>query len=58
MIKSVNNYPAFSPFDIKADVVHSVASYQCEYIWGKSQLESLFKVWVNPLGTLTIGGAA
>jgi uncharacterized protein with ParB-like and HNH nuclease domain len=43
MIKSVDNYPVSTLFNIEAAVVYNIPRYQREYTWGKWQWDTLFE---------------
>lgn len=43
MIKSVDNYPVSTLFDIDNQIVYTIPRYQREYTWGKTQWEALFE---------------
>jgi len=43
MIKSVDNYPVSTLFNIEAAVVYNIPRYQREYTWGKFQWDTLFE---------------
>lgn len=43
MIKSVDNYPISTLFNIEAAVVYNIPRYQREYTWGKLQWDTLFE---------------
>lgn len=43
MIKSVDNYPVSTLFDIDNQIAYTIPRYQREYTWGKTQWEALFE---------------
>jgi sulfur relay (sulfurtransferase) DsrC/TusE family protein len=43
MIKSVDNYPVSTLFNIEAAVVYNIPRYQREYTWSKWQWDTLFE---------------